>query len=90
MFDGQVETGTRAFRLDRRRNVAIARRDGAAVVGRSVGPGRERSLIVPAAHQAGRFRWLSCAVRVTAAPVWVARGNRMALRLDVPGDYLSR
>ncbi len=88
MTDGQVENWSRAFRLDRRRNVAIARRDGPAVVGRAVGLDASRSLIVPAAHQAGRIRWLLVRrPRNSRARLGRPRGARITLRPDVPGDY---
>jgi hypothetical protein len=89
MFDGRVADWARTFRLDRRRDVAVARLDGAAVVGRSVVLDARRSLIVPGVRQARGFRWALVRRPLRShARLGRTRGSRMALRLDVPGDYV--
>ena len=89
MLDGQIDDWTRTFRLDPRRDVAVARLDGRPVVGRTVVLDARRSLIVRGARQARGFHW----VLVRRPPrsharLGRTRGVRIKLRPDVPGDYL--
>jgi hypothetical protein len=57
MSDGRIDEWARTFEIDRRRDIAVARLDSAAVVGRTVTLDAARSLIVPGAAQAGGVRW---------------------------------
>lgn len=89
MLDGRVADWRRTFRLDRRRDVAIARLDGRAVVGRSVAMDARRSLIVSGVRRARGFRWvLLRRPRLSHARLGRSHGARITLRPDVPGHYL--
>jgi hypothetical protein len=88
MIDGRVADWARTFRLDPRRDVAIARLDGRAVVGRTVTLDASRSLIVPGVHQARGVRWvLLRRPRLSHARLGRPHGTRITLRPDVPGYY---
>ena len=89
MLDGRVDDWARTFGVNPRRDVAVARLDGPAVVGRAITLDAGRSLIVPGARQSRRFRWVL--VRrplLSHARLARTRGARVRLRPDVPGHYL--
>ncbi len=88
MTDGRIDDWSRTFRLDPRRDVAVARLTGSAVVGGSVVLDAARSLIVPGARQARGARWvLLRRPLLSRARLGGTQGARVSLRLDVPGDY---
>ncbi len=58
MIDGRIAVWARKFSLDPRRNVAIGRVHGRAVVGRSVVLDASRSLIARGVGQARNVRWV--------------------------------
>ena len=89
MLDGRVADWTPTFRLDPRRNVAVARFDGPAVVGRPVLLDASRSLIARGTGQARGVRWvLLRRPRLSHARLGEPKGARIALRPDVPGYYV--
>jgi hypothetical protein len=89
MIDGRVDDWARTFRVDPRRDVAIARVHGRTVVGRAVTLDASRSLIVPRVRQARGVRWVLLR-RPRRSHVRLGRphGARITLRPDVPGYYV--
>ncbi len=89
MLDGRIDDFSRTVQLDRRRDVAVARLHGSALVGRTIVLDARRSLIVPGVGQARGFRWLLLR-RPAHSHVRLSsfRGVRTTLRPDVPGNYL--
>ncbi|MBV8954787.1 MAG: hypothetical protein JO179_11660, partial [Solirubrobacterales bacterium] len=88
MLDGRVDDWARTFRLDRRRDIAIAQLHGRPVVGRTVTLDASRSMIVPGQHQNHRVCWvLLRRPRLSHARLGRPHGARITLRLDVPGYY---
>ena len=88
MLDGRIDHWARTFGLDPRRDIAIARVHGPAVVGRTVSLAASRSLIVPGQHPDHRVCWvLLRRPRLSHARLARAHGARITLRLDVPGYY---
>jgi hypothetical protein len=88
MTDGRVDDWSRTFRLDPRRDVAVARLDGSPLVGSTVVLDAKRSLIVPGLPQARGVRWVL--VRrplLSHARLGLPHGSQVNLRLDVPGTY---
>jgi hypothetical protein len=89
MMDGRIADWARTFHLDRRRDVAVARLDGTAVVGRAVVLDASRSLIVRGVSQARGVRWvLLRRPAFSRARLGKPKGARIALRPDVPGYYV--
>ena len=89
MRDGRVDDVARTFRLDRRRNIAIARLELPAAVGRTDILDARGSLIVHGVSAARGVRWaLVGRPRLSHTRLRVLRGGRIALRPDVPGNYL--
>ena len=88
MMDGRIADWTRTFQLNPRRDIAVARLDGRAIVGRTVALDARRSLIVPGVRQARGFRWVLLS-RPPLSHVRLGRpqGARITLRPDVPGYY---
>lgn len=89
MMDGRIADWTRTFRLDRRRDVAVARLHGKATVGHAVVLDASRSLIVPGVGRARGVRWVLLRRPVLShARLGKPKGTRIALRPDVPGHYM--
>ncbi|MBV8998186.1 MAG: hypothetical protein JO304_03940, partial [Solirubrobacterales bacterium] len=88
MMDGGIADWTRTFRLDPGRNVAVARLDGPAMVGRTVTLDASRSLIVPGQRQHRRVCWvLLRRPRLSRVRLGRSHGAGITLRPDVPGYY---
>ena len=88
-LEGRIDEWARTFRLHRRRNVAVARLNGRAVIGRTVVLDAGRSLIVRGARQARGFRWLMVRrPRLSHSRLNRTGRARVSLRPDVPGHYL--
>jgi hypothetical protein len=89
MFNGRIDDWARTFRLDRRRDVAVAHLNGRAVVGRAAVLSAGRSLIVPGSAGLSDARWvLVHRPRLSHARLGQTRGARVRLRPDVPGRYV--
>ena len=73
MFNGRIDDWARTFRLDRRRDVAVAHLNGRAVVGRAAVLSAGRSLIVPGSAGLSDARWV-CTARVSATSAWARLG----------------